>query len=69
MLNQVSQYEMFVKMAKAMEQGNNKQLRKIDKLIRRTLYANKKNHDVSNGYLLVDDENASLLQSMKMSVR
>ena len=69
MQQHISQYDMFVKMAKAMENGNNNQLKKLDKIIRRTLYANKRNHDVSNGYLIVDDEDASLLNSMKFSVR
>ncbi len=65
MTRQVSQYEIFVQMVKAMDKGNMSQLRKADKLIRRTLSSNKTNQDVSNGVFSLTEEELSVFEALR----
>lgn len=68
MTRQVSQYEIFVHMVKAMDKGNISQLRKADKLIRKTLLANKTNQDVSNGVFTLTEEEVSVFEALQTCV-
>lgn len=67
MTRQVSQYEIFVQMVKAMDNRNISQLRKADKLIRKTLSANKANQDVSNGVFTLTEEEVSVFEALRTS--
>lgn len=68
-MKQVSQYDVCVQMVRAMEQGDTKHLKRIDKLIRKTLKANKANKIVSGGIFTVNEEDASLFSKIGVSVR
>lgn len=67
-MKQVSQYEVFVQMVTAMEQGDTKHLKRIDKLLRKKLVANKTSKKVSNGIFTIDEEDASLFRKIGVSV-
>ena len=69
MMKQVSQYDVFVQMVMAMEQGDTRHPKRIDKLIRKTLNANKTSKKVSNGIFTLDEEDASLVSKIGVSVR
>lgn len=65
MTRQVSQHEIFVRMVEAMDDGNISQLRKADKIIRKTLSANKTNLDVSNGVFNLTEKEVSVFDSLR----
>lgn len=65
MTRQVSQYEIFVRMVEAMDGGNISQLRKADRLIRKTLSANKTNQDVSNGVFNLTEKEVSVFDALQ----
>lgn len=62
---QVKQYEIFVRMVKAMDNGNISQLKKADRLIRKTLLANQNNQDVSNGVFTLTEKEISVFDALQ----
>lgn len=62
---QVKQYEIFERMVKAMDKGNISQLRKADRLIRKTLLANQNKQDVSNGVFTLTEEEISVFDALQ----